>query len=67
VERQYGQISDSADTEYADDKTTLDAAVIRREMSVWYTIRCSRLQGAYLEYHFDMISVKEHTPQVVAW
>ena len=48
MERQYGQISDSADTEYADDKTTLDAEVIRREMNVGYTIRCSRLQGAHL-------------------
>ncbi len=37
MERQYGQISDLADTEYADDKTTLDAAVIRREMNVGYT------------------------------
>ena len=48
MERQYGQISDLADTEYADDKTTLDAEVIRRPMNVRYAIRCSRLQGAHL-------------------
>ncbi len=51
------------DTEYTDDKTKLGAEVIRQQ----HTIRCSGLQGAHLRYHFDEISVKEHTPQVVAW